>query len=1235
MTPQITNITQLNSIVVDTHPEPTAIMSVQTRQCTLLLKSWKCIYTNAQSLRNKLIELRSISAQYSPQLIAVTETWFSSDIRDCEVAIQGMTLLRRDREGGRGGGVALYLPETETVSVLDSAPWTDLPESLWCTIRPDRSSLCLLGIVYRAPNSSSHADEALLRILSTIGNSKFNSVLIMGDFNLPTLNFQSQELPHSLTSYATRFYQATVEHGLTEHVLADTWWRSDSQSSRLDLIFTNESLMVANVQRNAPLGRSDHALISFEYICCSSWKIDQPGTTRAFHKADFSAIRKDLAEADWVQPATVDEHWHHILRIVMRSIEVHIPLKRSGHKKQRNWLRRSTHKLLNSKRNAWETQLRTRSAASWSDYVTLRNKCNTAVRRDKILFQRDLAQKVKTNPKSFFTYLSSISKAKPGIPAISTLNGMTTSNKQAAEALAHQFASIYRTNVTGQAATTRVVPIVREHQCNLIITHEALLKKLSHLDVNKSIGPDGIHPLFLKTCALELATPLHALFQQSLDTGVVPTAWKHAAVTAIYKGGDRSKACNYRPIALLSIVSKVLESLIDDHLRNHLARTNFFAKQQHGFRTGHSCTTNLLLAQDSWTQAIDVGLGIDVIYLDFAKAFDSVDHRILIRKVEASGDILQHILHRIYDWTVLNCLPLNVDKCTVLHINQKDPKEYHINGRRLLSSTSQRDLGTIIAQDLSNSPNAAVLARKANSMAYLVRRNLGSIHPNYFPPIFCSLIRPHLEHKEGSGVRARNCLAESPRDPERLNDELDERSEKRLTERPDERLDDLDRLSAISRFNDSIASANSSRETEEFEIRAFWSSCRIAAISVKDLAEDAANSACTASGSLRNHNSCSKVSETPYVEPLDCISLSRTDGFRSPNCIGLSSSSNLAVFDGSASLRTNALRASYFPLLGGFSNTLWAAISIGRDRRGTSASPSISNSPVIIHSFSSLPDIPSAILEERSAPSKCKVCRLRVTNTQRGLACGICHHWVHLKCDDTICGNLYKCLVKYSADGLLYICPECKSMCTKHACGSYVLPKPNEPISPQWADRRAHKRQCLEVSQEPQTQTITKKPQTAEFETQTQTITNKPKTAEAETQTIELHTATLPTTQASTSFDPTLGAKLSKRSEKKRNRQPATSVSDNTLNAVRLVTTPAKSLHKPGRPIKDMRATPGPLTSTLPTSTDVATSNPGTTNVNRPHGPPHQGLTSGLTYCGAVTNDLSSETVAPYRAGNS
>ena len=121
--------------------------------------------------------------------------------------------------------------------------------------------------------------------------------------------------------------------------------------------------------------------------------------------------------------------------------------------------------------------------------------------------------------------------------------------------------------------------------------------------------------------------------------GIVPEEWKEAKVVPIYKKGSKTASGNYRPVSLTCICCKMIESLIKDDIMQHLNRNRLINNSQHGFMKGKSCTTNLLKFLDKVTEAADKGksIAIDIIYLDFAKAFDKVPTERLLRKVEAHG----------------------------------------------------------------------------------------------------------------------------------------------------------------------------------------------------------------------------------------------------------------------------------------------------------------------------------------------------------------------------------------------------------------------------------------------------------------------------------------------------------------------------------------------------------------------------------------------------------------------
>ena len=184
------------------------------------------------------------------------------------------------------------------------------------------------------------------------------------------------------------------------------------------------------------------------------------------------------------------------------------------------------------------------------------------------------------------------------------------------------------------------VPVLEDRPVNkpmpaLSITTEKVLKLLEKLKTNKTPGLDEISPLVLKEIAPYIAEAVTEIFKKSLAEAALPSDWKSSVIAAIFKKGLTTLASNYRPVALTSILCKVLETLVRDSILEHLVSNNLLSKRQYGFLPKRSTTLQLLKVIDEWSVCLERGEPVDAIYTDFQKAFDKVPHKRLLSKLKA------------------------------------------------------------------------------------------------------------------------------------------------------------------------------------------------------------------------------------------------------------------------------------------------------------------------------------------------------------------------------------------------------------------------------------------------------------------------------------------------------------------------------------------------------------------------------------------------------------------------
>ena len=261
-------------------------------------------------------------------------------------------------------------------------------------------------------------------------------------------------------------------------------------------------------------------------------------------------------------------------------------------------------------------------------------------RNQKMKKKLAIVEKIKENPKAFYGYAKSHSVMRNDVLMMKDKEGKMTKNaREMANILQTQFSEVFSDPNSADKGDPQFVPLNESIMLpeEFDACEQDFIDACGELKSNSAPGPDGIPAELIINCKEALAKPLLLLWKESFSTRVVPQFYKRSYICPTYKKDDRTLPSNYRPISLTSHIMKVAERVVRRIMVRHLEGNKLLSDHQHGFRRGRSTLTQLLSYSDEVLRGMLQGDPTDTIYLDYSKAFDKVDHELLIKKLSKYG----------------------------------------------------------------------------------------------------------------------------------------------------------------------------------------------------------------------------------------------------------------------------------------------------------------------------------------------------------------------------------------------------------------------------------------------------------------------------------------------------------------------------------------------------------------------------------------------------------------------
>ena len=579
-------------------------------------------------------------------VILLSETWltpFSPSLN-----IPGYTLHRQDRYHKKGGGVAILVSNKLRCTVIDEIN-SNLPETecLAVSVSLRNGGSCVFCSMYRPPNSNTQTFLASYNsLLSVIKKKKPTNIIIGLDHNLDLLKSDTHQPTND-------FIQNNLDFGLIPTATRPTRI-TQSTATLIDNIFVSQNLCGKYVSNILINDTSDHLPVMCTLSNLKTTKREPIKiTSRDTRLKNMQALKRQLGNHDWssdLEYQSVSEDMHRVYQTLTDKIDYCIPIKEhciNGKKLRKEpWLTASLKISIDKNKKLYHMMIK--GTCSREEYKTYNSTLRRIIRRTKCLYYQDMCHTYRAHSKKLWGLINEIAgkiNDKSSIIEYIKIDGIRVYNStKICNAFGNYFSTVGKNFANkipkSQKSITDYLKKLQSNSESLFFvptTEDEILKLVRNLPSKTSCGHDSISNILLKEIIHQVTPVLTDIFNRSLTTGEFPSIMKLAEVIPLYKSKERYYESNYRPISLLSTLSKILEKIVYSRVYEFLDRTGQLYENQYGFRAKHSCEHAIGQVLGNIIKGLENNFYGACVLLDLSKAFDTIEHEILLNKLDLYG----------------------------------------------------------------------------------------------------------------------------------------------------------------------------------------------------------------------------------------------------------------------------------------------------------------------------------------------------------------------------------------------------------------------------------------------------------------------------------------------------------------------------------------------------------------------------------------------------------------------